>query len=355
MKREVVVALGLLALLCGCGRGEKPEKKVETVYRSLKPDDIVVQVNDNILRKSEMERFWAMNLRAIRNVKSSAVDETQMKMQRDMMEYAPRFVEQMLLVDDAKRHKVLTETQVAERVEAMVDAAAKSRKMPKEAFVNQFGDSAWFVHRTAEIRTWINAHVSANIPPIVDVTPEVVSNYLALINGETTAVRATNEWKKATLARIRKDVMVGRACFTNEAARLSEDEWNLGDLERTEVVFGSEIRQRIFSVPGGTILGPTEDDECYRLIQVAKVIPGTKDERGRILDREKRRIFQIVLNKEDCPLEMTSAQAYRDIYRQFQVQAVQARVELLKTNGQNKVVWPHGTNLWSVVGKRGRR
>lgn len=351
LKREMVVALGILALLCGCGKDESSKRQAVTLYKSLQPDDIIVQVNDNILRKREMERFWAMNLRAIKNVKSSEVNATQMKMQRDMMEYAPKFVEQMLLVDDAKRHKVLTETQVVERVEAMIDAAAKSKKMSREAFVNQFGDSAWFVRRTAEIRTWINAHVSTNIPPIVDVTPEVASNYLALINSETGVVRATNEWKKATLAKIRKDVMAGKVCFTNEAARLSEDEWNLGDLERTEVDFGSEIRQQIFSVPGGIILEPMEDEECYRLIQVAKVIPGTKDEKGRLLDREKRRIYQIVLNKEDYPLQMTYPQAYRDIYHQFQMQAVQARIELLKTNGQNKVVWPHGTNLWSVIKK----
>ena len=351
LKREMVVALGLLALLCGCGKDGKAEKKGETVYRSLKPDDIIVQVNDNILRKRDMERFWAMNLRAIKNVKSSEVNATQMKMQRDMMEYAPKFVDQMLLVDDAKRHKVLAETQVVERVEAMIDAAAKAKKMSKEAFVNQFGDSAWFVRQTAEIRTWINAHVATNIPPIVPVTPQAASNYLAVVNEETALVRATNEWKKATLAKIRKDVMSGKANFTNEAARISEDNWNLGDLERMEVDFGSEIREQIFSVPGGIILEPTEDDECYRLIQVAKVIPGTKDEKGRLVDREKRRIYQIVLNKEDYPLQMTLGQAYREIYHQLQMQAVQARVDLLKTNGQNKVVWPHGTNIWSVIKK----
>lgn len=338
------VALGAaaLSLLVGCGRDES-----NLTYEEMKPEDIIVQVNSNILRKSEMQRFYRMNQSYLQTLKGgNEIQVANQRIRSDMLNYAPQFVEQMLLVDDAKRNRVLTPSQVVERVEAKIEETAKAKKMTKEEFLNQFEDAAWFARKTAETRVWINAHVATNIPPKYELTRSMVSNYVNFINAETAAVSATNAWKKAKLDEIRKGVIAGKMSFTNEAARLSEDDWNLGDRERTEIDFGSELRNQIFSVPGGIVLEPVEEDEGYRLIQVAKVIPGTKDSKGRLVDREKRRIYQIYLTKEDYPVPMSEHEATLELLHQFQTKALAERIEWLKTNGENTVVWPHGQNLW---------
>lgn len=338
----VTSSAALLSILIGCGRDE-----ANLTYAEMSPEDIIVQVNSNILRKSEMQRFYRMNMAYVNTLKGgNAIQEAQRRIKDDMLAYAPQFVEQMLLVDDAKRNKVLTPEEVAKRVEEKIEEGAKAKKMTKEAFLNQFEDAAWFARKTAETRIWINAHVATNIPPKYELTRSMVSNYVNFINAETAAVTATNAWKKAKLAEIRKGVIAGRMSFTNEAARLSAEDWNLGDLERTEIDFGAELRNQIFSVPGGIVLEPIEDDEGYRLIQVAKVIPGTKDAKGRLVDREKRRIYQIYLEKEDYPLQMSEHEATLELHHQFLTKAIAERVEWLKTNGENTVVWPHGQNLW---------
>lgn len=342
--KSVVCAMAVavvLSVLVGCGRNDK-----DLTFAEMKSEDIIVQVNDNILRKSELERFYRMNMAYLSTLKGNERQEAMGRIRNDMVAYAPTFVEQMLMVDDAKRHHVLTDEQLAAEVEAYIEKAAKAKKLTKDEFLSQFPDSAWFARKTAEVRVLVNTHVASNIPPVAVVTPAIVSNYVREVNAEYDAVLATNAWKKATLESIRKRVIAGKASFTNEAARLSEDDWNLGDLERAEIDFGAELRNQIFSVPGGIVLEPTEDDDCYRLIQVAKVIPGTKDEKGRLLDREKRRVYQIVLTKEDLPVKMGFGEAALELQRQFRSQAVSARLELLKTNGENTVVWPHGQNIW---------
>ena len=74
-----------------------------------------------------------------------------------------------------------------------------------------------------------------------------------------------------------------------------------------------------------------------------------KDEKGRLIEPEKRRVYQIAFRKEDEPVKMSYAEAAQTLYTQFRDQAIRARIDCLKTNGENTVVWPNGTNIWRRV------
>lgn len=340
-----LLGAALLALLVGCGSKNDGPK----TFAEMSSDDIIVQVNSNILRKADLERFWRMNVAYVSQLRGNERMDAQRRIRADMVASVPQFVDQMLLVDDAKRCKVLAETQVVAQVERAIDMAAKAKKMTRQQFLTMFPDAEWLARTTAERRIWINAHVAANIPPAVEVTGELVTNYVNFISAELTAVKATNAMHKAALARYRRDFAADVTGFTNEAARVSEDTWDVGLLERMQIDWGAEVRDQVFAVKAGMMLEPFEDDDFYRLICVADVIAPVKDEKGRLIEPEKRRLYQIAFRKEDEPVKVDYAEAAHVLYVQFRDQAIRARIDCLKTNGENTVVWPNGTNIWRRV------
>lgn len=350
MSKKIFRVAGAM-LLAGLAFGCDSKKDDHKTYYDLKPSDIIVQVNSNVLRKSEMERFWRMNVALISQKRGNELQEAKRRAREDLLSYASKYVDQMLLVDDAKRHQVLAETQIVAQVERMIDAAAEANKMTRRQFLSQFPDTEWFMRLTAERRFWINAHVEKNIPPAVKLTGEMVTNYVKFISAEAAAVQATNAQHKAALAQYRKDFIAGKLDFTNVAARVSEDTWDLGALERSQIDWGAEMREQIFAVKAGMVLEPFEDDDDYRLVYVADVIKPVKDEKGLLIEPEKRQIYQIVFHKEDEPVKMDYAEAAFTLFKQFRDQAISERLECLKTNGQNTVVWPNGRDLFRTKGK----
>lgn len=339
---KLAIILAGLAILVGCGQNKNGELTLEEMAE----DDVVVQVNDNKLLKREMMRVWKLNCASVAQMKGMEKSEAERRIQQDIMDYAPRFVNQMLLVDDAKRHHVLTDEQLAAAVEKKIDDGAKAKKMTRQQFLTLYPDVEWFIRQTATTRIWINAHVASNIPPRRVVTPTIVSNYVALINAATEEVRQTNEAKRVQLETIRREVLSGKAVFTNVAAKVSKEDWDLGAIEKYEQDFDQTVRDGLFSAKVGDILPVSDELENYRLLTVAGIIPAETNKYGRMTQQEKRVVHQIVLPKEDYPIQMTYEQAAYEVAYQEQMKSIDARVEFLKTNGENRVVWPHGKNLW---------
>ena len=342
-------ALVLAGLLAGCRKGDGGER----TYAEMAWKDVIVQVNDHKLRKGEMEEFWRMNLKMVAAMPKQEREAAHRRVVQDMLAYPRRFIDRALLVDEAKRLKVLTESQATVCSEILLSALAKSKGMTKDEFFAKYADTIWYHRKVAETRTWIDALTAKEIKVPVDVTPQVVSNYLGLIAEETVASQATNRANFAMLERLREDVRTGKAVFTNVADRISVDDWDIGEVTRRGFDASATVRAAIFKAKSGDVVGPFENEEGYELYQVAEITPPEKDSQGREVQPESRYIYRIEIAKADEPVQMDFKQAEADFNHQMLMAAINRRLELLKTNGVNKIVWPHGKNLWGM--KKGVR
>lgn len=346
MKTIVYLAVITSCVLSGCS-----SKNEEMTFVSLPDDAVIVKVNDNVLRKRDLLNYVALETRyASKHLKGNEKKESQQRIHDDFINFIPTYIEQRLLVDDAKKHAVLTEEEVNRQVNKMIDAAAKLRNLNREEFLEKFKDEESFMRESAATRIWISAHVASNIPPVVVTTPQIATNYVKMIEEDFAAVKSTNEAIRARLDGIRADCLAGKSVFTNIAAEISVEDWDLGEKERMEFDTAS-MRDAVFALKEGMISPVLESETDYFLLYVDKIIPAEKNKEGKTVHPERRRVYQMALLKEDYPLRLTYEQAFQDLAYQFQMQAVKTYVDNLKTNGLNTIEWPYGKNLFNRASK----
>lgn len=344
MKSVVYFSLIAACAVCGCSKNDYYGK----AFGSLPDGAVIVKVNDHVLTKKDMLRFMDMEYRNAKNEKGMDNSQLERKLNDDFRKFVPTYISQTLLVDDAKRHAVLTEDEVNKRVDAMIDASAKAKGLSREDFLKRYKQDEWFVRESAAKQVWINAHVAANIPPLVVVTPQMVTNYLNVVDEEVVAAKSTNAATRARLDAMRADCLAGKSVFTNLAAKIDCDNWDFGELERSEFETAA-LRDVVFSLKEGMISPVLESEIDYFIVYLAQILPAEKNADGKVVQPERRHAYQIALPKADFPIKLTFEQAYKDLMYQVQLQTLSKYVELLKTNGVNKIEWPNGTNIFNRV------
>lgn len=345
MNGRFLTGVSTALILVGCGKSDLSSEKT---FLEMKSDDVIVQVNDVPLYKRDVEIALGLNRRALDGMKGLDQKQIQEAMKRELLSYVPRFVFRRLLIDDAKRRATLDSEFVSNRVETALEKQALAQKKDKAKYLADLKDAAGYVRQNIEDYIWLNAEVATNIPPKMVVNAQFVSNYLAQIRIENAKIVASNDVIKASLERIRQDVMAGKVAFSNEAERVSEQPWDLGEMERTDFS-DKALRDVAYSLKEGMVSPAleNEDEGEIAILYVAKVIPAVKNDKGQRVHPEKRVIQKITVSAEPRVIEPAFNEAFADLRRQLQEQAVEEYVEVLKTNGQNRIVWPHGTNLFS--------
>ena len=339
--------LAVICVICGCSKNEGKD----ATFNTLPDDAVIVKVNNHVLKKKDLLQFMEMEYRNA--IQDKGMDKSQLnrRLDEDFKKFVPTYISQNLLVDDAKKHKVLSADDVARRVDAMIDAAAKAKKMTRKEFLERNKQDEWYVRASAEKRIWINAHTASNIPPDFVVTPQLVTNFLNLIETERAASQITNEAIRVRLEGIRADCLAGNLVFTNVAAQISSEDWDLGELERTQFD-SAALRNAVFTLKEGMISPVLDIDESFAIVYLKKILPAERNKDGTILQHERRHAYQIVLEKADFPIPLTYDQAFKDLAYQAQLRALTKYVEFLKTNGVNTIEWPNGSNLFKRVSSR---
>ena len=345
MKIAVYLMILAACFVCGC------REKRDVTFASLPDDAVIVKINDEVLTKRDVIRFIQMEMGHAKKLKGAERNQFERAIERDFFNYVPTYINQRLLVQDAKKCKVLTPEEAKRRINVLLDAVAKSRKTTREKLLAADSEDGWFVREAVEKRVWIDAHMASNIPPAVVITPQMATNYVNLIEEETAAARSTNEAIRARLEGIRADCLAGKASFTNIAVQLGCADWDLGEKEGMEFDTVS-MRDAVFALKEGMISPVLESEEDLFLLYVAKVIPAEKNKDGKTVHPERRHAYQIALTKADYPVKLTYEQAFKDLAYQLQAQAVKNFVDDLKTNGVNVIEWPNGTNLFKRIPPR---
>ena len=336
------------SLVCGCGKAKN--ETGEKTFAEMGIDDVIVQVNDSKLRKREVLIALDLNRQEIGKVHNIDANAAIEELQQELHSYVPRYISRRLLVDDAKRKKVVSEEYVSNRVEKAILKKAKKAGKTREQYLDGFKEGRELAERTFADYVWLNEGMATNIFPKFVVNDEFVSNYIAAIEQENEKITASNNMVRARLEKIRADILAGKTTFTNEAEKISIVNWDLGEVERME--FGSKaLRDAAFTLKEGMISPPIEGEGVFSLIQVVKITPAVKNEKGRMVHPEKRHVYKMSLPMDDCVIVVPDAkQAFADLRRQSQEQAVGDYVTYLITNGENRIIWPHGTNLWVKAG-----
>ena len=344
-----VVAVSLL-LIGGCGKGK--HRTGEMTFAEMDNDDVIVQVNDSKLYKREVLIALGLNRSAMGNVSARDAKAAEEELYVELHSYVPRYISRRLLVDDAKRKKVVSEEYVSNRVEQAILRKAKKAGKTREQYLDDFKDGRELAERTFADYVWLNEGMATNIPPKFSVNAEFVTNFIAAIHQENAKIAASNDLIRARLENVRAEILAGKTSFTNEAEKISIVNWDLGEMERME--FGNkDLRDAAFTLKEGMISPPIQSEGEFSMIQVVKIIPAVKNDKGHVVHPEKRHVYKISLPVDDAVMVVPDPkQAYADLRRQSQEQAVGDYVTFLITNGQNRIVWPHGSNLWEKVEKK---
>ncbi len=353
-REESLSRLGFTGDFCETEpRREKPyETGEETVVDALKPEDVLVAVNGYPLTKAKFDEVLKMKAQELSTRKGANAAYAGNQLAEFKKSYVPLFVNQRLLLDEAKRLKVLSAEEISRRVNEVVSKQAKLRKMPMEKLIKSFHGDFRYALYDIQAMIVMNALIKKHIPPVGDVTDSVVAAFQDAIRADIEGATKTNEMIRARMAGWKRDILAKKITFEELAKKYNSGDdaspekpgyW--GDLERGEIE-DKRVQSAVFSLKVGEISDPVEDDDGFHLIRVLAVKPPEKNEAGRVIQDEVRSVEHIYVNKLPLLIQDADADLKIDLKRQMQLQAVNAYLENMKTNGANRIEFPHGKHLF---------
>ena len=363
-------ALAVIAIFAGCSKDEQSSIRFtgdfcelaprqesfahgkETIVGELNDDDVLVAVNGYPLTKKVFDDLTVMKVKQLSSRKDSNAAYLNNHVADFQKNYIPMFVNQRVLMDRAWELKLFSREEMENRVNEIVKHQSAARKMSVEQFVKAFpGDFKYYLYEV-QARLLMERLVKTHIPPVGEVTDELVEAFQKSIDEDNAATVKTNEMKKAQLAAWKSDIIANRATFEELAQKYNEDEFAdadspgfWGEFERGEID-DKLVQSAVFSLKVGDISDPVEDDDGYHLIKVVSVTPPERNEKGRVIQDEIRKVMHIYLKKQPLLIRDANDILKADLKRQMQLQAVNRYLDDLKTNGVTRIEFPHGQKLF---------
>lgn len=362
-----VLAIGLL-LCSGCSKNGESHFKgdfcelvprqatftngVEVVVSMLKPDDVLVAVNGYPLTKKMFDDISVLKAREISNRKGSNSAYANNQLAEFQKNYVTLFINQRLLIDQAYALKVIPKDELERRVNEAVQKQAAARKISVQKLVDTFpGDFRYALYDISSMML-MNALISKHIPPVGEVSDELVAAFQEAIKSDIEAAAKTNEMTRAAMLGWKNDILTNKVSFTELAKNYDQDDWAdsekpgyWGEFERGEIE-DKRVQSAVFSLKVGEISDPVEDDDGFHLIRVLSIKPPELNEKGRVVQDEIRKVEHIYVKKLPILIQDADDILKADLKRQMQLQAVNAYLENLKTNGLNRIEFPHGQHLF---------
>ena len=366
------VAMSVLLYMAGCSDAKREQftlpkdkdltelvPRLESVVtgkvskvEELQPDDVIVAVNGYPLTRNMYDEQIAIIARYAMmrpGMNPYVLNERIEQMKRDFVKQFPK---KRLLIDEAKRLK-LTSTEIVNSniCNAINENCKKLGKSPEQVLKGFRGDPKIVLCEMAE-QEWIDAIVKDRIPPKVNVDAAFVSNVQARVAAENAAALRTNEWFKAQMKVWKAQVEKGERTFEDVAEKESRFPsgkvkpgglW--GEFEREEMD-SRVVARAAFKVEKGGITDPIEDDNGFYLVKVLDIKAPVCNDKGTVIEKERRRLARVYIEKEPEILRQTDDKMFADLKKQMQARAINEFVEVLATNGNHKVVFPHGTKFF---------
>lgn len=359
-----------LAVLCGCTRDQTGDIDIGADILEMTPrlkevklgspkkinqmdmDDVIVAINGVPLRRREFDDRMAITVRLLQ--RRGQLNNSILTMERIEQEKAnllTSFVTSRLLIDNARELGILSTNKVSELVSVYLKETAKEQKKTVQQVIEAYPGDKKYLYYDVAARFLIDALIAKKIPPKIIVNEAFVSNVQAQVTADNLAIQKTNAMLKARLVEMKKEIVSGRESFADMANRYSQDaddgagkDGAWGVFERGEMS-DKKVQAVAFALAEGEVSDPVEDENGYHLITVTDIVPQQRNEKGRVIQKEIRSLSHIFLEKEPEILRQDDPAMWKDLQSQMQHQAISDYATNLATNGQNKIIWPHGHNL----------
>lgn len=312
----------------------------------MSPADVLVSVNGRSLTKGEVATKLAKTYQnALRQPGGNANLAGQTVLE-ERGRIVDAFVGRRLVADAAMRQHLLSRDALSEYVSSNMTFRAKAQNISLSDYEAREPRISRYLRAMFEEDALIAAFIATNLAPKVAVTPEVVSNYMAEVDAENVLVAQTNAALRARLETIRRESLADPNRWEGLAAGASVDDSSPRECEYDDFD-SAETAKIVFGTPVGGITAPIEEEEGYRMVRVtAATGAGATNAFGEVSARGTRTCSQIYVEKEPPFLKWSLGETERELRRQITAQLLKGAVEDLRTNGLNRIDYPHGTNFW---------
>ena len=333
-------------------RLEKVDSGESKLIEEMAPDDIIVVVNGYPLTKRYYNAVWVTIFKNMMAKRGASQHEAMKRIEEMQPKYINQFVMRRLLLDDARRQKVISDEDLRRLVGEKIQIVANATKKKPKEVVARFGDTSPVVFYDIAEHILMDALIRAKIPPAVKVDDDFVAATQAQVTADNEATRKTNELIRVKLMDWKKDIDTGKATFENVVSVRTNDhlhvidkggEW--GTYEKSNIK-DRALANAAFSLPIGGISEPIEEEEGFSLLKVLAITPAETNAKGRTIQHEARKLARIYVEKEPLLIRQSDEEMFKDLKQQMQLQAIYKYADNLRTNGLNTVVYPHGERLF---------
>lgn len=336
----------LAALIVGC---EKQKEQLRPLtFNEMKPTDVMVSVNGKSLTKQEvfdkLSRIYQNVLRQPGSNKNVA-GQTVMRERGRLID---QFITRRILADAATRQNLVSKDVVKAIVTTNLTEYAKERNLSLEEYEWRERNMARYLRDMIEENVLIEAFIATNITPHLEITPELVSNYLATVDAENAIVAKTNALRRAELVKIRDECLKNPDRWMPIAEKISLENSEEGEVEYDDFLT-PETAETVFTTPVGGITQPIEEEDGFRLVKVVgATAQGSTNSFGEVSARGTRTCSQIYIEKDPLYMKWNFEDTTTELKQQRTTARVNAFVEESKTNGTNVIEFPHGTDFWGM-------
>ena len=316
--------------------------------------DVIVAVNGYPLTKLI---FDDISVAYAKGLSDNGIDN-QMVLGRKLEEYQKtyinKFIGQRILVDAAFAQGVVTTNQVMDHVRDKLREIAKAKKKSTAQIVKGYAPfERYFVYDLA-ISYVMSRMIEEKIPTLAKVDDNFVKAVQDEVSRMNDAAQTTNDLIKARLESWRGQIIENKIDFASVVREFSMDtEWKRndpkdcawGEFEESDMD-DPVVASAVFALRKGEISDVLEDENGYHLVKVLDIRPPETNEEGRIVQKERRLLSHVYIQKEPLLIRQSDALMMTDVKWQMQAQAINRYIAAQITNGTTRVEYPHGKGLF---------
>ena len=319
----------------------------------MQTNDVIVAVNGHPLKRSDLEMMMTVKHMVLKRNKALTPYEVSKMTEDYSIDYPGNYVRQRVVFDEAIARGVVTTNDVEKFVERQIARSAKRQRTTPERLLKRYGRAARYMMYDQSMQfVAMRVMASSNLVKRVIVDDAFAEDVHKRVLEENAALSATNAQRVVKLKNVRKLIETGEMTFEQARERFSEvkpedaEDGTFGEYERGDVDIKA-IAEPVFALKEGGITEVIDEEELVSIYKVVSVAAEKKGEPGvGTVEPERRKLSRISLRKEPLFIVEEHEQLKKDLQQQMDVQAYNAYVDSLMTNGTNRVVYPNGRDLF---------
>ena len=365
----VFLAILVSSVMCGCKEDpvlDIPQNALElfprrsTAYAkcgerkrldALNPEDVIVAVNGYPMTKAYYEELIALKVKYLMKQPGANADMVSQQIDEERQGLINNFVSQRLIYDAAIAQGVVSTNSIHDNIHDAILTIAKKAKKPPATIISRYEGKPRDLYYSLGMEYVFGKYVKEKIPPKLVVDDAFVAAAQKGIDEDNAETTKSNNVIRSSLVDIKAQIEAGKTTFEDVYRNLAGIDATTAVKDLIEEVERGEIDDKalqaaVFETPLGKLSNVVEGEEGYYLVKVYDAKPPERNEKGRVVRKERRSIIQIYMEKIPLISRKLDKDLFPELQGQMQVLAVKEFVHALETNGVNRVEYPNGRFLF---------